>query len=126
MQKFTSHSAPPLEISAAPAIIVAGEDRSPAIYRRCRYWASIQAVVQSVNFIRESLLNKSVLITVANDGTPLDKEMQKRVFERFYSGPDGSTGIGLALTKDIVELHRGTICAKGKDGRTVFEIRLPK
>ena len=70
--------------------------------------------------------NKSVLITVANDGTPLDKEMQKRVFERFYSGPDGSTGIGLALTKDIVELHRGTICAKGKDGRTVFEIRLPK
>ena len=68
---------------------------------------------------------KNILITVTNDGPPIDKEMQKRVFERFYTGPNGSTGIGLALTRDIVELHGGKVIAEARDGRTVFEISLP-
>ena len=68
---------------------------------------------------------KEAVITVENDGTPLDRGMRKQVFERFYTGPNGSTGIGLALTKEIVELHKGTVSADVKNGRTVFEIRLP-
>jgi len=37
----------------------------------------------------------------------------------------GKTGIGLALAKEIVRLHKGTICAYNDDTGAVFEIDLP-
>ena len=46
-------------------------------------------------------------------------------FDRFYMGRSGKSGIGLALTKEIVHLHRGTIRAYNGDGGAVFEITLP-
>ena len=40
-------------------------------------------------------------------------------------GKSGKSGIGLALTKEIVHLHRGTIRAYNVDTGAVFEITLP-
>lgn len=44
-------------------------------------------------------------LTIWNDGSRLSMEDLKHVFDRFYIGKTGSTGIGLALAKDIAELH---------------------
>ena len=47
------------------------------------------------------------------------------IFERFYMGKSGKSGIGLALTKEIIHLHKGTIRAYNGDTGAVFEITLP-
>ena len=62
-------------------------------------------------------------ITFRNSGVknPLDKE---HIFERFYS--ESGVGIGLSLTKSLVELHKGTILFKSTEGEgTVFQVFIP-
>ena len=73
-----------------------------------------------------------VIITIGNDGEPIHSEDAERIFKRFTQSErlltrsaEGS-GIGLALTKSLVELHRGTIYVNTeiKNG-TEFCIELP-
>ena len=47
------------------------------------------------------------------------------IFDRFYMGKSGKSGIGLALTKEIIHLHKGTIRAYNGETGAVFEITLP-
>lgn len=44
-------------------------------------------------------------LKIWNDGNELTDEDMKHIFDRFYIGNSGSTGIGLALTKEIASLH---------------------
>ncbi|WP_379134781.1 ATP-binding protein [Paenibacillus sp. sgz500958] len=50
-----------------------------------------------------------VVITCTDDGKGFKPGEEKLVFERFYKGEQGGTGIGLAITKAIVQGHGGTI-----------------
>lgn len=67
-------------------------------------------------------------IKVRNSGTFLNDDQQSRIFERFYqTDPENpGTGIGLALTKELVELHKGTISVSSseKEG-TLFKFSIP-
>lgn len=65
-------------------------------------------------------------IKVNDDGEGFDEKELKNVFERFYKGKKGNTGLGLAITKVIIEKHRGIITAgNGANGGAEFAIRLP-
>ncbi|MCT4612644.1 MAG: HAMP domain-containing histidine kinase [Clostridia bacterium] len=67
----------------------------------------------------------SLEILIKDDGKGIDNP--DRVFERFYKGEDGNTGLGLAITKIIIEGHNGGISAyNSKDGGAVFNITLSK
>ena len=66
-----------------------------------------------------------VTVTISDDGDGIAKEDLPHVFDRFYTGKTGNTGIGLALTKEIVKLHGGEIKAYNKNG-AVFELSLPR
>ena len=72
-----------------------------------------------------------VLLRVKDNGKGISKEKQKTLFRRFYEGDYRKfntigTGIGLSLTKDLVELHEGTITVESEEGQgTEFIIRLP-
>ena len=66
-----------------------------------------------------------VRITVSDDGDGIEKKDLPHVFERFYTGRKGNTGIGLALTKEIVKVHGGVVKAYNDNG-AVFEILLPE
>jgi len=63
-------------------------------------------------------------IKISNDGTVISEEDAEHLFERFYKGAQGQTGIGMALCREYIELHHGTIVVSAIDGRTVFEICL--
>jgi two-component system, OmpR family, sensor histidine kinase CssS len=64
-------------------------------------------------------------IKINDDGEGFDNNEIKNVFERFYKGKKGNTGLGLAITKVIVEKHNGTIeAATGSNGGAEFKIRL--
>ena len=66
-----------------------------------------------------------VTIRIQDDGDGIAEEDIPRIFDRFYMGKSGKSGIGLALTKEIVHLHRGTIRAYNGDTGAVFEISIP-
>jgi signal transduction histidine kinase len=50
----------------------------------------------------------------------------KKVFERFYMGQGGSTGIGLSLAKEIIELHKFSVKAENYQGGVRFVIDMRK
>ena len=65
-------------------------------------------------------------IRISDDGEGFGKEDLSNIFERFYMGKKGSTGLGLAITKLIIEKHNGTITAEnGLSGGAQFIIRIP-
>ena len=66
-----------------------------------------------------------VTIRIQDDGDGISEEDIPHIFDRFYMGRSGKTGIGLALTREIIHLHKGTIRARNGDTGAVFEITLP-
>lgn len=66
-------------------------------------------------------------IQIWDNGKGFAKEDIPHLFERFYRGKnacEGSIGIGLALSKEVIERQNGTIRARNKpDGGALFEIR---
>lgn len=70
---------------------------------------------------------KTLIIEVSDDGPGFAPGEVEKVFQRFYSGDAGGSGIGLAITKAIVEGHGGSIVAfNGELGGAVFRITLPE
>ena len=68
---------------------------------------------------------RNVIIRIQDDGDGIAEGDLPHIFERFYMGKSGKSGIGLALTKEIIHLHKGMIRAYNGDGGAVFEITLP-
>lgn len=73
--------------------------------------------------------NKQVYLSVEDTGSGIPKELRERVFEPFFrvdksrSRELGGVGLGLALVREIVRVHDGSICIKsGKTGGTIFEV----
>lgn len=72
-----------------------------------------------------------VLIQVINEGDTIPGERLERIFEQFYrldvsrSSSTGGAGLGLAIAREIVELHHGQITARSENGITSFEVTLP-
>ena len=68
---------------------------------------------------------RNVIIRIQDDGDGIAEGDLPHIFERFYMGKSGKSGIGLALTKEIIHLHKGTIRAYNGDSGAVFEISIP-
>ena len=68
---------------------------------------------------------RQVTIRIQDDGDGIAEGDLPHIFERFYMGKSGKSGIGLALTREIIHLHKGTIRARNVDTGAVFEITLP-
>ena len=68
---------------------------------------------------------RTVTIRIQDDGDGIATEDLPHIFDRFYMGKSGKSGIGLALTKEIIHLHKGTIRAYNGDSGAVFEITIP-
>ncbi|MEA2750001.1 MAG: hypothetical protein QOI41_4144 [Myxococcales bacterium] len=66
-------------------------------------------------------------IAVADDGVGMSAEAQRRLFEPFHTTKPGlGTGLGLYITKSIVEAHGGTIEVESKEGvGTTVYVKLP-
>lgn len=73
----------------------------------------------------------ALLVKVANHGDTIPKEKLERLFEQFYrldaarSTGNGCAGLGLAIAKQIVELHNGTIAARSEGEVIEFTVTLP-
>lgn len=71
-------------------------------------------------------------ICVRNQGKTIPEHQLNNLFEKFYrldearSSETGGAGLGLAIARQIIELHSGTIQATSQNEYTTFTVRLPR
>lgn len=119
-------------------------DIAPNVTLRCDA-DKIQRVFDNLlrNAVNYSFENTSILITAKpivngflkicfeNHGNTIPPEKLARIFEQFYrldtdrSSKSGGAGLGLAIAKEITELHGGTISAQSENETVSFTVTLP-
>ncbi|AIQ60838.1 sensor histidine kinase [Paenibacillus borealis] len=83
--------------------------------------------------IRMITESEQCTIEVENKGTPLSKDQENRLFERFYKadhsrkseGIQSGAGLGLSIARNIAELHHGTLSLEHNHDIFTFRLRLP-
>ncbi|WP_434737144.1 ATP-binding protein [Actinospica acidiphila] len=69
----------------------------------------------------------AVELTVADTGRGFEAGEAERLFRRFHRGGGGRYGLGLALLREVVTSHGGTVAASGRPGHGArFTVRLPQ
>jgi PAS domain S-box-containing protein len=67
-----------------------------------------------------------VLVTVEDTGIGLSSNDHERVFDAFFTGKEGGLGLGLSISRTIIEDHGGKLWAKPNQGLgACFQFRLP-
>lgn len=74
--------------------------------------------------------NDNITVSIADNGIGMDENTQSRIFEKFYQGDKSRTlkgnGLGLALAKQIINLHKGSISVTSQeDNGSTFKVCLP-
>ncbi len=75
--------------------------------------------------------DSNISVRFTNCGNTIPKEKLNSIFEQFYrldtarSSKSGGAGLGLAIAKEIVELHNGTITARSENETIEFEVEIP-
>ena len=123
----------------ADAIVVETEIEAPLLVRHDENQIR-QAVLNLVRNAREAMAEQgggtltvsarrvegSVEVSVADTGPGLEPEARKQIFDPFFTTKDKGTGLGLAVTSQIVEEHGGTIRAEARrEGGLRFVFTLP-
>ncbi|WP_347239816.1 sensor histidine kinase [Polycladospora coralii] len=87
-----------------------------------KYNPSGTTITVSISLIEQHLIK----ITIEDNGIGMDKETLDKLFQRYYRGTNTSdsgngTGLGMAITKQLVQLHGGSINVKStpQKGTTV-------
>ena len=93
--------------------------------------AAIYSFHDTEILITVEVQEKNVIIVFQNHGNTIPKEKLERIFEQFYrldtarSTSSGGAGLGLAIAKQIIELHKGTILAESEDEKNIFTVTFP-
>lgn len=80
--------------------------------------------------IRAEFFQHNALVRIKDSGLGIPREDLKRIFEKFYrverSQNVSGTGLGLCISKSIIEAHSGKICAESAPGKgSTFTVELP-
>lgn len=82
-------------------------------------------------FLYAQIESNIVKVMIKNHGKTIPKDKLEHIFEQFYrvdasrSTVTGGAGLGLAIAKEIVEMHDGTITAASANENTIFIVTLP-
>ena len=69
---------------------------------------------------------KSAIIQIQDEGSGISEELREKIFDLYFTTKKGGSGIGLAMTYRILQLHHGSIDVQSEVGRgTVFQLRIP-
>ena len=84
---------------------------------------ALQAGAQNIDISAKMGQDDEVIIIVANDGAPIPVESQEQIFVPFFTTKKEGSGIGLALARQIMRNHNGSIDLDCSDAsRTAFRI----
>jgi len=69
---------------------------------------------------------KSAIIQVRDEGWGISEDLREKIFDLYFTTKKGGSGIGLAMTYRILQLHHGSIDVQSELGRgSVFQLRIP-
>lgn len=111
--------------------VVADADKLARVFNNILKNAIAYSDGGSVIELRAMQLDKSVRVAISNHGRTIPKQKLQAIFEKFYrlddarSSNTGGAGLGLAIAKEIVTLHGGTITAESENQVTTFIVELP-
>jgi signal transduction histidine kinase len=72
-------------------------------------------------------LEREVEVAIADTGGGMTEAVRERVFEPFFSTKTGGTGLGLAVSQQILQAHGGSLSCTSSPGEgTTFVLRLPR
>lgn len=82
--------------------------------------------------VKLSTENNNIIFKVQNEGDPIPKGEEEKIFDRFYrvdksrNRKENRYGLGLAIAKNIVEIHHGKISASTENNKTTFKVSFKK
>ncbi|MBF4465816.1 PAS domain-containing sensor histidine kinase [Flavobacterium sp. LC2016-12] len=85
---------------------------------------ALKNVSQKKIFISAEAKENRTFIRITDNGNGIEKEIEDKIFLPFFTTRNEGAGIGLTLSKNIIEAHGGYISYKSEVGNTVFEICL--
>jgi two-component system sensor histidine kinase ChvG len=115
---------PPSSVDHETAFVILGHDqRLGQVVRNLIDNARSFSPPNSIVRVRVRRLQREVEFRVEDEGQGIRPENLERVFERFYTDrPEGSfgknSGLGLSISRQIVEAHKGRIWAENRFGKT--------
>ncbi|WP_371414595.1 PAS domain-containing sensor histidine kinase [Flavobacterium sp. 140616W15] len=74
--------------------------------------------------IAAEIKENRIFIKITDNGSGIDEEIENKVFLPFFTTRKEGAGIGLTLSKSIIEAHGGYLDFKNQDGKTTFVICL--
>jgi len=115
----------------ADLILVGDADKLARVFNNILKNAIAYSYETSIIDISASQEGENVVITFTNQGDPIPSQKVDNIFEIFYrldsarSTNTGGAGLGLAIAKEIVTAHGGTITAESNSEHTIFTVKLP-
>ncbi|MGG1662277.1 HAMP domain-containing sensor histidine kinase [Brevibacillus sp. NRS-1366] len=70
-------------------------------------------------------IGRNVVVSIANDGPPIEEALLPHLFQRFRKGKSGKHGLGLAIARAVFEAHKGTIVARNDPDGPCFTMTIP-
>lgn len=87
---------------------------------------SLEGRVNGVINVDYKVINDKLLISIKDNGIGMDEETKSRIFDAFYTTKKCGTGLGVSLSKEIIEGHNGKIEYFSKENEgTLVKITLP-
>ncbi len=70
--------------------------------------------------------SRAAILRIADEGSGIPEEIREKIFDLYFTTKSGGSGIGLAMTYRILQLHHGSIDVQSNVGRgTEFRLRIP-
>lgn len=121
-----------IAISCEEGLALQGDaDKLARVFNNILKNAAVYSDENSVITISACQDSNGVEIRFENLGDPIPKHKQEVIFEKFYrldtsrGTKTGSAGLGLAIAKEIVEAHGGSIAVRSDTAATVFTVVIP-
>lgn len=121
-----------VDLQVDEALAVYGDgDKLARVFNNILKNAVAYSYENSVIVIRGFFHQGLAVISFENHGKTIPKQKLDLIFEKFFRLDEarrsntGGAGLGLAIAKEIVELHKGSICAQSQGEKTTFQVTLP-
>lgn len=131
MRTIASTKALPISIEIPPLVIEGDRDRLMQVFSNILDNA-IKFTISGEIRITAGVENEYIHIKISDTGIGIPEDKVERIFERFYQLDSSNTrkyggiGLGLWISKNIVEAHGGKIWAESKNRGSTFHVLLPK